>query len=108
VYDKCRLAVRIAADLPVHEIPVSYIEHPVVVRLYRRILLDHVLIPSAGFRPRFAPIIRTLASDGPSSIREAELSFPLSRLIDEAVDALRRQPMRQRIAAAAPDLLGPG
>jgi DNA-binding MarR family transcriptional regulator len=127
-----------------------------------------------GFRPRFAPIIRTLASDGPSSIRdlahaigvthsaasqtvaemskqelvtltpgedarhrivgltpkaerllstvqaewaataaaaaalEAELSFPLSRLIDEAVDALRRQPMRQRIAAAAPDLLGPG
>jgi DNA-binding MarR family transcriptional regulator len=124
-----------------------------------------------GFRPRFAPIIRTLASAGPSSIRdlartigvthsaasqtvaemskqdlvtltpgedarhriirltptaerllppvqaewaataaaaealEAELSFPLSQLIDEALDALRRQPMRQRITAAAPDLL---
>lgn len=124
-----------------------------------------------GFRPRFAPFMRTLAGAGPSSIRdlartigvthsaasqtvaemsrqglvvltpgedarhrvvgltpkaerllstvqaewaataaaaealEAELSFPLSQLIDEAIDALRRQPMRQRIAAAAPDLL---
>ncbi|WP_214412618.1 MarR family winged helix-turn-helix transcriptional regulator [Sphaerisporangium fuscum] len=36
---------------------------------------------------------------------EAELSFPLSRLVDEALDALRRRPMRQRIAAAAPDLI---
>ncbi|MFJ2029559.1 MarR family winged helix-turn-helix transcriptional regulator [Streptosporangium sp. NPDC087985] len=32
---------------------------------------------------------------------EAELSFPLSRLVDEALDALHRRPMRQRIAAAA-------
>jgi DNA-binding MarR family transcriptional regulator len=36
---------------------------------------------------------------------EAELSFPLSRLVDEALDALRRRPMRQRIAASAPDLI---
>ena len=36
---------------------------------------------------------------------EAELSFPLSRLVDEALDALRRRPMRERIAAAAPDLI---
>ena len=123
-----------------------------------------------GFRPRFTPIIRTLAAAGPSSIREiaraigvthsaasqtvaqlakqdlvvstpgedarqrivtltpeaqrllpvldaewaattaaataleAELSFPLSRLVDEALDALRRRPMRQRIAEVAPDL----
>lgn len=35
---------------------------------------------------------------------DAELSFPLSRLVDEALDALRRRPMRQRIAAAAPHL----
>jgi DNA-binding MarR family transcriptional regulator len=35
---------------------------------------------------------------------EAELSFPLSRLVDEALEALRRRPMRQRIAAAAPGL----
>jgi DNA-binding MarR family transcriptional regulator len=41
---------------------------------------------------------------------EAELSFPLSRLVDEALDALRQRPMRQRIAdmssgltARAPD-----
>ncbi|WP_283135869.1 MarR family winged helix-turn-helix transcriptional regulator [Rhizohabitans arisaemae] len=124
-----------------------------------------------GFRPRFTPIIRALASTGPSSIRdlakaigvthsaasqtvahmvkadllllapgedarqriayltakadallptldaewtattaaavelEAELSFPLSRLVDEALDALHRRPMRQRIADAAPHLV---
>ncbi|MFH8371217.1 MarR family winged helix-turn-helix transcriptional regulator [Streptomyces sp. NPDC018031] len=31
---------------------------------------------------------------------EAELSFPLSRLVDEALDALHRRPMRERIAVA--------
>ncbi|MEU7178057.1 MULTISPECIES: MarR family transcriptional regulator [Streptomyces] len=36
---------------------------------------------------------------------EAELSFPLSRLVEEALDALHRRPMRQRIAAVAPDLV---
>ncbi|MFH8557621.1 MarR family transcriptional regulator [Streptomyces celluloflavus] len=36
---------------------------------------------------------------------EAELSFPLSRLVEEALAALHRRPMRQRIAAAAPDLI---
>lgn len=35
---------------------------------------------------------------------DAELSFPLSQLLDEALQALRRRPMRQRIAAIAPDL----
>jgi DNA-binding MarR family transcriptional regulator len=35
---------------------------------------------------------------------EAELSFPLSRLVDEALEALSRRPMRRRIADAAPDL----
>ncbi|HEX8861870.1 MAG TPA: hypothetical protein VGC06_22745 [Actinomycetes bacterium] len=29
-----------------------------------------------------------------------------SRLVDEALDAIQRRPMRQRIADAAPDLLG--
>ena len=32
---------------------------------------------------------------------EAELSFPLSRLVSEAIDALRARPMRQRIIEAA-------
>ncbi len=36
---------------------------------------------------------------------EAELSFPLSRLVSEALDALHRRPMRQRIADAAPHLI---
>ncbi|NED96567.1 winged helix-turn-helix transcriptional regulator [Phytoactinopolyspora alkaliphila] len=120
-----------------------------------------------GFRPRFTPILRALASAGDSSIRDlaravgvthsavsqtvahmvkedlvklrtgddarqrivtltprarrllpvldtewtattraaatldAELSFPLSRVIDEALDALSRRPFRQRIADAA-------
>jgi DNA-binding MarR family transcriptional regulator len=35
---------------------------------------------------------------------DAELSFPLSQLLDQALHALRRRPMRQRIAAIAPDL----
>ncbi|MGK5733831.1 MarR family winged helix-turn-helix transcriptional regulator, partial [Streptomyces sp. URMC 124] len=33
---------------------------------------------------------------------EAELSYPLSRLVTEALDALGRRPMRQRIAEALP------
>ncbi|MFK4600004.1 MarR family transcriptional regulator [Streptomyces pristinaespiralis] len=36
---------------------------------------------------------------------EAELPYPLSRLIGEALEALRRRPMRDRIADAAPGLL---
>ncbi|MCP2168645.1 MarR family winged helix-turn-helix transcriptional regulator [Goodfellowiella coeruleoviolacea] len=35
---------------------------------------------------------------------EAELSAPLSRIVAEALAALHRRPMRQRIADAAPDL----
>lgn len=119
----------------------------------------------SGFRPRFTPVVRALAADGPASIRDlatalgvthsaasqtvarmatqglvdlapgdgdarqrivrltpaaqallpaldaewaatsaaaraldAELPYPLSRLIDEALEALRRHPMRARIA----------
>jgi DNA-binding MarR family transcriptional regulator len=122
-----------------------------------------------GFRPRFTPVIRTLAASGPASIRElaaalgvthsaasqtvarmagqglvelapgdedgrqrivrltpaarellpaletewtatlaaaraleAELPYPLSRLVDEALAALRRRPMSDRIAAELP------
>ncbi|WP_232376603.1 MarR family winged helix-turn-helix transcriptional regulator [Amycolatopsis aidingensis] len=124
-----------------------------------------------GFRPRFAPLVRTLAAAGPLSIRElanavgvthsaasqtvaqlvkqglvtlspgadarqriarltpkarqllptletewvavteaareldAELPYPLSRLVEEALGALRRRSMRERVAAVAPDLL---
>ncbi|HEY3873405.1 MAG TPA: helix-turn-helix domain-containing protein [Actinocrinis sp.] len=36
---------------------------------------------------------------------DAELSYPLSRLVDEAIGLLRERPMRSRIALAAPDLL---
>ncbi|KAA9165617.1 MarR family transcriptional regulator [Amycolatopsis acidicola] len=124
----------------------------------------------AGFRPRYTPIVRTLAAEGPSSIRElaeaigvthsaasqtvaqmvraklirlssgkqdarqriarltpkaekllplldlewrattaaakefeAELSFPLSSLVDEALAALARTPMRERIARKLPE-----
>ncbi|WP_446209644.1 MarR family winged helix-turn-helix transcriptional regulator [Micromonospora sp. IBSANI012] len=38
---------------------------------------------------------------------EAELSYPLSRLVDEALAALGRRSMRQRIADVAPDLVPP-
>ncbi len=124
----------------------------------------------AWFRPRFTPVVRTLAADGPQPIRdlaaaigvthsaasqtvaqmvkaelvtlspgadarhrivrltpkaeellpvldaewaataaaakrfEAELAYPLSKLVDEAIEALRERSMRQRIADAAPDL----
>ncbi|AXK36232.1 MarR family transcriptional regulator [Streptomyces armeniacus] len=120
-----------------------------------------------GYRPRFTPVIRTLAATGPLPIRdlataigvthsaasqtvaqlvkrglvdtapgtdarqrvvrltaaaepllpaleaewaatsaaaaqfEEELPYPLSRLIGEALEALRRRPMRERIAATA-------
>lgn len=124
----------------------------------------------AWFRPRFTPIVRSLAASGPQPIRdlaeaigvthsaasqtvaqmvkaelvtlspgadarqrivrltpkaeellpvlnaewaattaaakefEAGLAYPLSRLVDEAIEELRRKPMRQRIAEVAPDL----
>lgn len=124
----------------------------------------------AWFRPRFTPVVRTLAASGPQPIRdlaaamgvthsaasqtvaqmvkadlvtlspgadarhrivrltpraeqllpvldaewaattaaanefEAELAYPLSLLIDEAIEILRTRPMRQRITEAAPDL----
>lgn len=48
------------------------------------------------------------ATAAAASALEAELSFPLSRLIDEALNALHRQSMYQRIAAVAPDLLPVG
>jgi DNA-binding MarR family transcriptional regulator len=35
---------------------------------------------------------------------EAELSYPLSQLVGEAIELLRQRPMRQRIADAAPEL----
>jgi DNA-binding MarR family transcriptional regulator len=124
----------------------------------------------AGFRPRYTPIVRILATAGPSPIRDlaraigvthsaasqtvtqmadeglvalrpgedarhrivrltpkarrllpvldkefavttaaaraldAELSYPLSRLVDEALEALRRKPMRTRIAEHLADV----
>jgi DNA-binding MarR family transcriptional regulator len=36
---------------------------------------------------------------------EAELAYPLSRLVEEAIEVLGRRPMRQRITEAAPGLL---
>lgn len=126
-----------------------------------------------GVRPRYAPVLRALAADGPSSIQdlaaatgvthsaasqtvaqlvkdglvtvgpgsdgrrriasltararsllpaldaewrataaaatafEAELPFPLSELIGEALEALRRRPMRERILDAAPHATEP-
>lgn len=127
-----------------------------------------------GVRPRYAPVLRALAADGPRSIQdlaaatgvthsaasqtvaqlvkdglvtvgpgsdgrrriasltaraesllpaldaewrataaaaaafEAELPFPLSELTGEALEALRRRPMRERILDAAPHLTPPG
>ncbi|MEV6864478.1 helix-turn-helix domain-containing protein [Streptosporangium subroseum] len=60
--------------------------------------------------PKAEPLLPTLDAEWAATAAaatefEAELSFPLSRLVDEALDALRRRPMRERIAAAAPDLI---
>ncbi|GAA2699435.1 MarR family transcriptional regulator [Nonomuraea recticatena] len=142
------------------------------LRLLLDLLDDGVtaLYPSLGlegFRPRFTPILRQLAAEGPASIRDlaraigvthsaasqtvaqmakeelvtlspgadarqrivrltsraeallpaldrewaatsaaaaeldAELPYPLSRLVDEALEALRRRPMRDRISESA-------
>ncbi|GAA3469484.1 MarR family transcriptional regulator [Nonomuraea roseola] len=142
------------------------------LRLLLDLLDDGVtaLYPSLGlegFRPRFTPILRQLAAEGPASIRDlaraigvthsaasqtvaqmakeelvtlspgadarqrivrptsraeallpaldrewaatsaaaaeldAELPYPLSRLVDEALEALSRRPMRDRISESA-------
>jgi len=76
-----------------------------------------VLTPGADARQRIVrltpaaerllPVLEAewAATTAAARALEAELPFPLSRLVDEALDALRRRPMRQRIAEAAPDLI---
>jgi DNA-binding MarR family transcriptional regulator len=59
--------------------------------------------------PRAVQLLPTLdaewaATSAAARELDAELSFPLSQLLDEALRALRRRPLRQRIAAIAPDL----
>jgi DNA-binding MarR family transcriptional regulator len=57
---------------------------------------------------RLLPILdaESTATTAAATALDAELSYPLSRLVDEALEAVRRRPMRQRIAAAAPESLG--
>jgi hypothetical protein len=43
VHHQGRLALRVAAGFPVHEVPVADVEHSLVVRLDRRIELVHVV-----------------------------------------------------------------
>jgi DNA-binding MarR family transcriptional regulator len=57
--------------------------------------------------PRAEPLLPALdaewaATSAAAAQFEAELPYPLSRLVDEALAALRRRPMRERIAAALP------
>jgi hypothetical protein len=62
------LAIWIAADLPVHEVSVTDIEHPLLVRLYRRI------------KPRpdpFSPIVQQTAALSPCIATDAERRTPL-------------------------------
>jgi DNA-binding MarR family transcriptional regulator len=59
--------------------------------------------------PRAVQLLPTLdaewaATSAAARELDVELSFPLSQLLDEALRALRRRPLRQRIAAIAPDL----
>jgi len=56
--------------------------------------------------PRAEALLPTLdaewrATTAAAAALEAELPYPLTRLIAEALDALERRPMRQRIAEAA-------
>ena len=46
---QCRLALRVAANLPVHQVPIADVEHPLVIGLEGRVELDHVLVLSAHF-----------------------------------------------------------
>ena len=48
VHDQRRLAIRVAAHLPVDEVPIADVEHPVVVRLNRRKAVDHLAPSQAG------------------------------------------------------------
>ncbi|GAA1042310.1 helix-turn-helix domain-containing protein [Virgisporangium ochraceum] len=62
------------------------------------------LTPAAG---RLLPTLDAewAATAAAATALEAELSTPLSALIDEVLEALERRPMRERIADAAPGLL---
>ncbi|GIH74309.1 MarR family winged helix-turn-helix transcriptional regulator [Planobispora longispora] len=62
-----------------------------------------------GLTPKAEALVPTLeaewaATAAAAAAFEAELSFPLSRIVDEALEALGRRSMRQRIADAAPGL----
>lgn len=60
--------------------------------------------------PKARNLLPTLAAEwaattAAAAALDAELPYPLSKLVDEAIDAVRRRPMRQRIADVAPDLI---
>lgn len=64
----------------------------------------------ASLTPRAESLMPALetewrATAAAAAALEAELSFPLSDLVGEALEALRRHPMRERIADAAPHLI---
>ncbi|MEU0391651.1 helix-turn-helix domain-containing protein [Streptomyces sp. NPDC006208] len=64
----------------------------------------------AALTPRAESLLPALdaeweATAAAATAFEAELSHPLSELIGEALEALRRRPMRARIADAAPHLI---
>lgn len=64
----------------------------------------------ASLTPKAEALMPTLdaewrATAAAAAAFEAELAFPLSELVGEALEALGRRPMRDRIADAAPDLL---
>jgi DNA-binding MarR family transcriptional regulator len=76
-----------------------------------------VLAPGADARQRLArlsaraeellPVMNAEweATVAAAAAFEAELPYPLTRLVEEATAALERRPMRRRIADAAPGLL---
>ncbi|NYF59174.1 MarR family winged helix-turn-helix transcriptional regulator [Micromonospora purpureochromogenes] len=66
----------------------------------------------AHLTPRAESLLHVLNAESAATTAaarrfEAELSYPLSRLVDEALAALGRRSMRQRIADVAPDLVPP-
>ncbi|RJL27264.1 MarR family transcriptional regulator [Bailinhaonella thermotolerans] len=58
---------------------------------------------------RVVPVLRAEweATSRAAADLDAELPYPLSRLVDEALAALRDRPLRDRVADAAPGLIPP-
>jgi DNA-binding MarR family transcriptional regulator len=117
--------IRVIADsgpVPIRELArMVGVTHSAASQTVAEMVKDGLVVTTPGedarervvrLTPKAEGLLPVLAAEWEATVKaaaalEAELSVPLSRVIDEALAALRRRPMRRRILDATPDLTRP-